>query len=64
MVEVGDYLRPLMLKDLRTQCRARGLNPGGSRDALCERVSEHMTATQDLCAISTAKSPNAFDVVR
>lgn len=47
MVEVGDYLRPLMLKDLRTQCRARGLNPGGSRSALQERVGEHMTSSQD-----------------
>jgi hypothetical protein len=50
MVEVGDYLRPLMLKDLRTQCRARGLNPGGSRSALQERVGEHMTSSQDLYA--------------
>ncbi len=56
MVAVGDYLRPLMLKDLRTQCRARGLNPGGSREALCERVGEHMTATQDLCASQSVLS--------
>lgn len=46
--QVHDYLRPLMLKDLRTQCRARGINPGGSREALAERVGEHMLATQDL----------------
>ncbi len=48
MVQVNDFLKPLMLKDLRTQCRARGLNPGGSREALAERVGEHMLATQDL----------------
>lgn len=48
MVDVGDYLRPLTLKDLRTQCRARSLNPGGSRAALADRVGEHMTSTQDL----------------
>ena len=47
-LQVHDYLRPLMLKDLRTQCRARGINPGGSREALAERVGEHMLATQDL----------------
>lgn len=46
--QVHDYLRPLMLKDLRVQCRARGINPGGSREALAERVGEHMLATQDL----------------
>mmetsp|Transcript_15991 Transcript_15991/g.48025 ORF Transcript_15991/g.48025 Transcript_15991/m.48025 type:complete len:235 (-) Transcript_15991:382-1086(-) len=60
MVEVGDYLRPLMLKDLRTQCRARGLNPGGSRDALCERVSEHMTATQDFTIFADATPSQNF----
>lgn len=38
-------LQPLLHKDLRIQCRARGLNPGGSRDALQERVAEHMLAT-------------------
>lgn len=48
LLQVADYLRPLMLKDLRVQCRARGINPGGSRDALAERVGEHMQQTQDL----------------
>lgn len=54
MVQVHDYLRPLMLKDLRTQCRARGINPGGSREALAERVGEHMLATQDFTIFAEA----------
>lgn len=46
--QVKELLAPLLLKDLRIQCRARGLNPGGSRPALVERVHEHMLATGDL----------------
>jgi SPIRAL1-like protein len=38
----------LLLKDLRIQCRARGLNPGGSREALQERVRDHMLETGDV----------------
>lgn len=41
-------LQMLLLKDLRIQCRARGLNPGGSREALLERVRDHMLETGDL----------------
>jgi SPIRAL1-like protein len=40
--------QPLLLKDLRIQCRARGLNPGGSREALLERVRDHMLETGNL----------------
>lgn len=46
--QVKELLAPLLLKDLRIQCRARGLNPGGSRPALVDRVHEHMMATGDL----------------
>lgn len=46
--EVGELLKPLLLKDLRIQCRARGLNPGGSREALLERVRDHMLETGNL----------------
>lgn len=45
--EVGDVLKPLLLKDLRTNCRARNLNPGGSRESLFERLKENMLDTQD-----------------
>ncbi|KAI7845194.1 hypothetical protein COHA_001238 [Chlorella ohadii] len=46
--EVGELLKPLLLKDLRIQCRARGINPGGSREALLERVRDHMLETGNL----------------
>jgi len=45
--ELGDVLKPLLLKDLRTNCRARHLNPGGSRESLFERLKENMLDTQD-----------------
>lgn len=45
--DVTQMLRPLQLKDLRTECRLRGLNPGGTREALADRVQEHMMATRD-----------------
>lgn len=60
MVDVGDYLRPLMLKDLRTQCRARNLNPGGSRSALADRVGEHMKSTQDFTIFSDPEPNQQF----
>lgn len=43
--ELNDLLKPVLLKDLRIQCRARGLNPGGGREALFERVRDHMIET-------------------
>ena len=44
---VRDLVRPLLLIDLRIQCRARGLNPGGGRDTLADRLAEHMLETGD-----------------
>lgn len=49
-VDVNDVIRPLLLKDLRVQCRARGISPAGSREALADRLKDHMLATNDLCA--------------
>lgn len=46
--EIGDVLKPLLLKDLRTNCRARNLNPGGSRESLFERLKENMLETHNL----------------
>ncbi|KAL4432785.1 hypothetical protein ABPG77_008111 [Micractinium sp. CCAP 211/92] len=46
--QIDDLLRPLLLKDLRIQCRARGLNPGGSREALLDRVRENMLETGNI----------------
>lgn len=50
--QVKEVLAPLLLKDLRIQCRARGLNPGGSRPALLDRVHEHMMATGNLSLVN------------
>ena len=57
LTEVHDALKPLMLQDLRIQCRARGISPAGSRQTLLERLGEHMMATGDLCALNPVK-PN------
>jgi hypothetical protein len=38
--DVNSLLRPLLLKDLRIQCRARGLQPAGGPDALRDRICE------------------------
>lgn len=44
---LNDMLKGLLLKDLRIQCRARGVSPAGSRESLMERIKEHMIETQD-----------------
>ena len=41
-------LKPILLKDLRIQCRARGLSPAGGKEQLSDRLKEHMLATGDL----------------
>jgi SPIRAL1-like protein len=46
--EVDKMLKQVMLKDLRIQCRARGLSPAGGKEQLSDRLKEHMLATQDL----------------
>ena len=40
-------VRPLTLKDLRLQLRARGLTPAGGFDTLRQRLEEHMAETGD-----------------
>ena len=45
---VSDVVKHLMLKDLRIQCRARGITPAGGREALLERLNAHMLDTGDL----------------
>ena len=40
-------VRPLSLKDLRLQLRARGLTPAGGLDTLRQRLEEHMAETGD-----------------
>lgn len=46
--QLNDLLRPLLLPDLRTECRSRGINPAGGREALMERVRQHMLSTGNL----------------
>ena len=46
-IEVEDIVRGLLLKDLRVQCRARGISPAGSREALLERLRDDMLQTHD-----------------
>jgi SPIRAL1-like protein len=46
--EVDKMLKGVMLKDLRIQCRARGLSPAGGKEQLADRLKEHMLETGDL----------------
>lgn len=51
-IEIEELIKPLMIKDLRIQCRARGLNPGGGKETLMERLKEHMLQTGNLTIVS------------
>ncbi|EFN58381.1 hypothetical protein CHLNCDRAFT_140278 [Chlorella variabilis] len=53
-----------MLKDLRIQCRARGLNPGGSREALMDRMKEHMLQTGNFTLVTEYNGEIAHGVPR
>lgn len=52
-------LKQVLLKDLRTQCRARGLSPAGGKEQLAERLKDDMLATQDF----TMKNEQGDDLV-
>ena len=41
-------LKPLLLCDLRTAARARGVSPAGSRETLTDTLVADMVATSDL----------------
>jgi SPIRAL1-like protein len=45
---VDKMVKQLILKDLRVQCRVRGVSPAGSKETLEQRLKEHMFATNDL----------------
>jgi len=45
--DAEDATKAMMLKDLRIECRARGVSPAGSRDDLLARVRENMVETGD-----------------
>lgn len=40
-------LKSVLVKDLRTQCRARGLSPAGGKDTLVDRLTDAMRTTGD-----------------
>lgn len=40
--EVAKQVNSMLMKDLRTELRARGLNPAGGLEALRERLIESM----------------------
>jgi SPIRAL1-like protein len=46
-MDIDKMLKPVLLKDLRIQCRARGLSPAGGKEQLTERLKEDMIATND-----------------
>lgn len=46
-IELDQLVKPLTIKDLRVQCRARGVSPAGSMETLRDRIKEHMLATKD-----------------
>lgn len=45
--DIDQMLKQVLLKDLRIQCRARGLSPAGGKEQLSDRLKEHMIATKD-----------------
>jgi len=47
-ISVSDTIKPLLLKDLRIQLRARGLSPAGSVEELRQRLAEDMMKTGNL----------------
>ena len=42
--QIAALLKPMMIPDLRTALRARGLSPGGSLETLRERLTEYLKA--------------------
>eukprot|EP00878_Enallax_costatus_P001279 GHUV01001423.1.p1 GENE.GHUV01001423.1~~GHUV01001423.1.p1 ORF type:complete len:201 (+),score=61.65 GHUV01001423.1:186-788(+) len=45
--QVDRMLKPVLLKDLRIQCRLRGLSPAGGKEQVSDRLGEDMIATND-----------------
>ncbi|KAK9809308.1 hypothetical protein WJX73_003421 [Symbiochloris irregularis] len=46
-VDVNELVKPLLLRDLRVECRARGISPAGAREVLADRLKENMLVTND-----------------
>jgi len=45
--EIDSLLKPLTLRDLRVQLRAREQSPAGGQEALRDRLKEHMVSSND-----------------
>lgn len=45
--DLNDMLKGILLKDLRIQCRARGISPAGSRETLLQTLKADMLKTGD-----------------
>lgn len=41
------HLQSMLLKELRTECRTRGINPGGGRETLVDRLREDMISKNE-----------------
>ena len=50
-----DDVKVMMIADLRTRCRERGINPAGSREALAERLWEALSNGE--CALEVEDKP-------
>jgi SPIRAL1-like protein len=63
MADIDQMIRPLMLQDLRTQLRARGVNPAGGAPELRERLKQNMVDTGNFnLNMSASGSPTAGSV--
>ncbi|KIZ00904.1 hypothetical protein MNEG_7059 [Monoraphidium neglectum] len=71
--EIDRAVKQVLLKDLRIQCRARGISPAGGKEQLAERVREHMLETGDFSmknetgedlVINTVAGTNSADVAQ
>ena len=49
-VKVDEIIKPLLLKDLRIQCRARGLNPGDVDGEIERQYAQHWEYVRYLVA--------------
>eukprot|EP01024_Parvocaulis_polyphysoides_P002118 TRINITY_DN10652_c0_g1_i1.p1 TRINITY_DN10652_c0_g1~~TRINITY_DN10652_c0_g1_i1.p1 ORF type:complete len:294 (-),score=25.45 TRINITY_DN10652_c0_g1_i1:118-951(-) len=45
--DIDKYLKGLLLKDLRIQCRVRGISPAGGKQTLTDRLQEYMLNYKD-----------------
>lgn len=46
--DIDRMLKQVMLKDMRVNCRLRGLSPAGGKEQLSDRLAENMMETRNL----------------